>query len=128
MRDCYNANPDTVERAIGLCDDAEWAGRRVYVLGGMLELGGESAAAHRAVGEAAGRSKADALFFFGDETIPARDAALAAGFRGKLLQTGDFDALRDAVRDFVRPGDLVLLKGSRGKALERLGPLFGMEG
>ncbi|MCX7025521.1 MAG: UDP-N-acetylmuramoyl-tripeptide--D-alanyl-D-alanine ligase [Spirochaetes bacterium] len=128
MRDCYNANPDSVERAIGLCDAAEWRGRRVYVLGGMLELGAESDSAHRAIGTVAGNSKADALFFFGEEAAPAREAALSAGFRGSVRFDTDFDELYSALRDFIRPGDLVLLKGSRGKALERLGPLFGMEG
>jgi UDP-N-acetylmuramoyl-tripeptide--D-alanyl-D-alanine ligase len=120
VRDCYNANPDSVEAAIRLCDSVEWAGRRAYVLGSMLELGQESETAHRAMGETAGRSKAEALFFFGEETKPAFDAARLAGFRGLAIFETDFDRLLAAVRGYIGRGDLALLKASRGMALERL--------
>jgi UDP-N-acetylmuramoyl-tripeptide--D-alanyl-D-alanine ligase len=120
IRDCYNANPDSVEAAVALCDSVPWEGRRAYVLGSMLELGGESEAAHRRIGAAAGRSAASALFFFGEEARPAFEEARLAGFRGLAVFESDFDALRRAVRAYVRPGDLVLLKASRGMALERL--------
>ena len=120
LRDCYNANPDSVEAAIGLCDEAPREGRRVYVLGSMLELGGESDSAHRAMGETAGRSKADAIFFFGEETRPAFEASRLAGFRGLSVFETDFDRLLAALRAYLAEGDLVLLKASRGMALERL--------
>jgi UDP-N-acetylmuramoyl-tripeptide--D-alanyl-D-alanine ligase len=120
LRDCYNANPDSVEAAIGLCDEVPREGRRVYVLGSMLELGGESEAAHRAMGDTAGRSKADAVFFFGEETRPAFEASRLAGFRGLSVFETDFDRLLAAVRAYLAAGDLVLLKASRGMALERL--------
>lgn len=120
LRDCYNANPDSVEAAIGLCDSLEWPGRRAYVLGSMLELGNDSESAHRAMGETAGKSEADALFFFGAETRPAFDAARLAGFRGLVVFETDFDRLLAAVRGYIAPGDLALLKGSRGMALERV--------
>ncbi len=120
IRDCYNANPDSVVAAIELCDGLAWGGRRAYVLGSMLELGGESEAAHRRIGRAAGRSAAQALFFFGEEARPAFDEARLSGFRGLAVFESDFDALRRTVTAFVRPGDLVLLKASRGMALERL--------
>ncbi|MDA8425607.1 MAG: UDP-N-acetylmuramoyl-tripeptide--D-alanyl-D-alanine ligase [Treponema sp.] len=120
VRDCYNANPDSVEAAMGLCDSLAWRGRRLYVLGSMLELGASSAAEHARVGKAAGRSSADALFFFGEETRLAFEAARASGFRGLLVHETDFDRLRDTARAWLRPGDLVLLKASRGMELERL--------
>jgi UDP-N-acetylmuramoyl-tripeptide--D-alanyl-D-alanine ligase len=120
VEDCYNANPDSVAAAIELCDDLSWPGRRVYILGSMLELGSESSSAHRGIGARAGSSRADALFFFGEETRAAFEAAREAGFRGLLVYETDFDRLRDAARSCVRPGDLVLLKASRSMALERL--------
>lgn len=120
LRDCYNANPDSVRAAIGLCDSVESPGRRVYVLGSMLELGSESEAAHRGIGEAAGKSSADALLFFGAECKPAFEAARLAGFRGLLVHETDFDKLLSALRSYLKRGDLLLLKASRGMALERV--------
>jgi UDP-N-acetylmuramoyl-tripeptide--D-alanyl-D-alanine ligase len=120
LRDCYNANPDSVEAAIGLCDSVEWAGRRAYVLGTMLELGSESVSAHAAVGELAGRSAADALFFFGEEAKASFESARLAGFRGLCVFETDIDKLAASLRVYLRKGDLVLLKASRGMALERI--------
>ncbi len=120
IRDCYNANPDSAEAAIEFCDSLVWKGRRAYVIGSMLELGAESDAEHRAIGELGGVSKANALFFFGEETRPAFESARAAGFTGLLLFETDFDRLRAMLQAWLRKGDLVLLKGSRGVALERL--------
>jgi UDP-N-acetylmuramoyl-tripeptide--D-alanyl-D-alanine ligase len=120
IRDCYNANPDSAEAAIEFCDALEWRGRRVYVVGSMLELGAESGSAHRRVGAACAASKASALFFFGEEARPAFEAAMEAGFSGLVFFESDFDRLAAAAKAYVREGDLVLLKASRGMALERL--------
>jgi UDP-N-acetylmuramoyl-tripeptide--D-alanyl-D-alanine ligase len=120
VRDCYNANPDSVEAAMGFCDSLDWRFRRLYVIGSMLELGVESTEAHERIGKTAGKSAADALFFFGEETRPAFDSARASGFRGLLVHETDFDRLRDTVRAWLKPSDLILLKASRGMELERL--------
>ena len=120
LRDCYNANPESVEAAMSFCDDLAWKGRRLYVLGSMLELGEDSAAAHRRVGEAAATSQADALFFFGEETRPAWEAARDGGFDGYLAHEEEMEALRSSLSSWLRDGDLVLLKASRGMELERV--------
>lgn len=132
LRDCYNANPDSVEAAIGLCDSVEWAGRRVYVLGSMRELGEAEAAEHRRIGALARDSRADALFFFGLEAIDSFAEAAGEGAgagsdrivraeSGRMLfHTNDIDSLKDAVLGYLGQGDLVLVKASRGLALERL--------
>lgn len=125
VRDCYNANPDSVAAAIDFCDSVEWAGRKVYVLGSMRELGSSSAEEHAAMGRRAASSSADAVFFFGDETEASLEAALAvkasdpAGAGMSLFHTSDLKALVDAVLGYLREGDLVLAKASRGLALER---------
>lgn len=120
VRDCYNANPESVEAAIGFCDELSWKGRKLYVLGSMLELGLDSEVEHRRVGEAAGRSRADALCFFGEEMRTARDAARDSGFAGFLAHETDIDLLGRTIAGWLREGDLVLLKASRGMALERV--------
>ena len=132
VRDCYNANPDSVAAAIDFCDSVEWPGRKVYVLGSMRELGSSSTEEHAAMGRRAAASAAAAVFFFGDETeasleaalaakaaYPANAAAAAAGAGISFFHTSDIKALVDAVLGYLRKGDLVLAKASRGLALER---------
>jgi UDP-N-acetylmuramoyl-tripeptide--D-alanyl-D-alanine ligase len=117
IRDCYNANPESAAAAISFCDDLEWPGRKLYVIGSMLELGDRSRSAHRAIGSLLAASRADRIFLYGAET----EAALAAleGVPG-VFHTNTMETLAGELRGCVRPGDLVLLKGSRGCALERL--------
>jgi UDP-N-acetylmuramoyl-tripeptide--D-alanyl-D-alanine ligase len=115
IRDCYNANPESTAAAIAFCDDLEWPGRKLYVIGSMLELGEESGAAHRDLGSLLASSRADRVFLYGAET----EAALAAGVPG-VFHTNAMETLAGELKGFIRPGDLVLLKGSRGCALERL--------
>jgi UDP-N-acetylmuramoyl-tripeptide--D-alanyl-D-alanine ligase len=135
-RDCYNANPDSVRAVLDLCDAVEWPGRRLYVLGSMRELGSDSEAEHRAIGARAGRSKADRLFFFGDEMKDAVEGAaatvaalavaeakadVAGEFRNdRVFHTNDIATLTSAVLAELREGDLVVVKASRGLELERL--------
>jgi UDP-N-acetylmuramoyl-tripeptide--D-alanyl-D-alanine ligase len=119
--DAYNANPLAVERALDVLGETA-APRRVAVLGEMLELGPESAALHARVGGAAAKAGVAILVTVGGE--PAR--ALGRGAADAGLAT---DAIRHAetsdeasamVEALVRPGDVVLVKGSRGVRLERV--------
>ncbi|MDR1210995.1 MAG: UDP-N-acetylmuramoyl-tripeptide--D-alanyl-D-alanine ligase [Spirochaetaceae bacterium] len=124
VKDYYNANPEAVLEAVAFVDSLSWEGRKIYVIGSMLELGEYSGAAHRAVGEALASSNADMVFLFGKETLPAlRDNREPEKTR-EWFYTGDMDELSGKLRSVLRPGDLVLLKGSRGTALERLMEAF----
>jgi UDP-N-acetylmuramoyl-tripeptide--D-alanyl-D-alanine ligase len=119
VRDCYNANPEAMEKAISLCDDADWSGRRVYVIGSMLELGGGTQAVHEALGERLAASRADLVFLFGEETkdtyIKLKDAE-----NKFVFHTNDIDELKSRLRGSAKAGDMILLKGSRLCALERV--------
>ena len=127
IRDCYNANPESLGRAVEFCDGLEWSGRRVYVIGDMLELGEQSRAAHEGIGRALAASQADMVFLYGTETEAAA-AALRTGAPEKpLFHSGDMDELSRALDSYIRCGDLVLLKGSRGCALERLSGMLAGE-
>lgn len=118
--DCYNANAESVIAALAFCDSVEGAGRRVYVLGSMKELGAESAAAHRRIGAAVAASRADIALFFGEEARDAWEAAHAASPELDARHFDDYDSLERAACDAVAAGDLVLVKASHSMALERL--------
>ncbi|MBA2766307.1 MAG: UDP-N-acetylmuramoyl-tripeptide--D-alanyl-D-alanine ligase [Solirubrobacterales bacterium] len=112
--DCYNANPMSMRAAL---DDlaATAPGRRVAVLGDMLELGGDEAGFHRAIGEHARERGVGVLV-----TVGPRAAAMGEGLGdGAVLHaTGDAAQAAALVRELVEPGDTVLVKGSRGVGLE----------
>lgn len=119
LRDCYNANPEAVLGAVDFSDSLEWKGRKVYVIGSMLELGDASVSLHEKIGEALSASQAWKVFLFGKETLPALKVIEDSG-RVSVFYTDEMETLSQAVSEYVQPGDYVLLKGSRGTALEKL--------
>ncbi|MDR0388675.1 MAG: UDP-N-acetylmuramoyl-tripeptide--D-alanyl-D-alanine ligase, partial [Spirochaetaceae bacterium] len=119
IKDCYNANPEAVYEALSFADSVSWKGRKIYVIGSMLELGEYSEAAHKLVGKALAKSEASMVFLFGEETLPALDCRVETS-RQKWFYTDSMEELSAELRSVLRSGDLVLLKGSRGTALERL--------
>jgi UDP-N-acetylmuramoyl-tripeptide--D-alanyl-D-alanine ligase len=119
IRDCYNANPDSTAEALAFCDSLDWPGRRVYVIGSMLELGEHEEEAHRRLGDLLLRSRADLIFLYGRETMPAV-SVLKGQERIPWFYAESMEELAALVPERIREGDLVLLKGSRGCALEDL--------
>ena len=112
--DCYNANPMSMRAALDdLAASGLPSGRRVAVLGDMLELGPQEQRFHGEIGDYATRSGIDVLV-----TVGPRAAAMAASFRGILYVTMDAAAATEVVCEIVAPGDTVLVKGSRGVGLE----------
>ena len=118
--DCYNANEESMIHSIGSVKDLGWSGRKVLVLGSMYELGELSGKAHANVGEFAAQAGVDAVFFFGEEMVTGKTALDKAGFKGFSFATSNFDSLSKALKTYLAPGDLVLIKGSRLLELERL--------
>jgi UDP-N-acetylmuramoyl-tripeptide--D-alanyl-D-alanine ligase len=116
IRDCYNANPQSMARSIEFCDSLDWDGRKVYVIGDMLELGDSSFKEHKKLGELLMRSHAEMIFLYGTE-ITAAGLCMKGRYFYHANEIGELSA---AVDSYVQTGDLVLLKGSRLCALERL--------
>jgi len=110
--DCYNANPMSMRAAL---DDlaTSAAGRRVAVLGDMLELGSEQNGFHAEIGRYAQECGVDVLV-----TVGPLAALMGDRFRGEVHAVPDAAAATDLVREIVAPGDTVLVKGSRGVGLE----------
>jgi len=121
VNDAYNANPASMTAAIDALVQigAHRAGRSVAVLGEMLELGPDAAAAHRDVGRYAAEAGVDLLVVVGEGASPLAEGARdTRGWRGEAVGTaGRDDALR-WVRENVAADDVVLVKASRGAALE----------
>jgi UDP-N-acetylmuramoyl-tripeptide--D-alanyl-D-alanine ligase len=120
VEDSYNANAESVSSMLYWLSTVTREGRLIYILGSMKELGSATEEAHRRVGRVVAETKPDAAFFLGEETGAALDEARTAGFDGEGAAFSDFEELEKTVRQFVRPGDTVLLKGSRVVELERL--------
>jgi UDP-N-acetylmuramoyl-tripeptide--D-alanyl-D-alanine ligase len=112
--DCYNANPMSMRAAID--DLAETApGRRVAVLGDMLELGADSPRLHREIGEHASAREIALLVAVGPMA-----SEIAVSFAGESHRAVDATAAAEIVGGLLREGDTVLVKGSRGVGLERI--------
>ena len=115
VNDSYNANPLSMVAA--LQDLAERAGgaRKIAVLGDMAELGEEAPRFHREIGEAAARARIAVLIAVGE---------LARGYIEGVADAADVhwaptaDAAEQVLRELLRPGDYVLVKGSRAVGLE----------
>ncbi|MDR2476979.1 MAG: UDP-N-acetylmuramoyl-tripeptide--D-alanyl-D-alanine ligase, partial [Treponema sp.] len=120
IRDCYNANPESIDCALDFCDGLDWQGRRIYVIGDMLELGENSPAAHERIGRRLYASRADMVFLYGKETAAAKAFMQDRPF----FHFSDMGELGRALDGFVQSGDLVLLKGSRRCALEQLSAML----
>ncbi len=115
--DSYNAAPVSVLAALGILERTP-ARRRLAVLGDMLELGDYEEEAHREVGRAVARV-ADGLLTIGPRAAIVADEAARRGLSpGRIRRFERKDEVAAALRDDVREGDVVLIKGSRGLALE----------
>jgi UDP-N-acetylmuramoyl-tripeptide--D-alanyl-D-alanine ligase len=114
--DSYNANPTATRRAIDVLRTSRSAGRRVAVIGEMLELGDRAIALHEGVGRAIVAAGVDELVAIGGEPAKAMaDAAVAARMnRTHVRYFATSDQAADAFEAYVHEGDLVLVKGSRG--------------
>lgn len=119
--DAYNASPLSMEAAIETLADISTR-RRVAILGGMLELGQESKALHERVGASVEAKEIEFLVAIGPEGRWIMEGALAAGMPSDRVQYyRDVDEAADQVPSVVQPGDVILLKASRGYRLERVG-------
>jgi UDP-N-acetylmuramoyl-tripeptide--D-alanyl-D-alanine ligase len=119
--DSYNANPTATRRALDVLAGGA-AARRIAVLGEMLELGDRAVALHEEVGRAVARARVDTLFAVGGAPAAAlAAAAVAAGMPAAAVRHfATSDEAADAAVALVRPGDVVLVKGSRGVKTDRV--------
>ena len=124
IEDCYNAGPESTEAALDVLAGIKTDGRRIAVLGDMLELGNRSAAEHYRIGRLA-VGKADLLLTYGEHSVRTLTGAITGGMNPKT--TDHFDTHEDMAHMLkmrVSEGDVVLFKGSRGMRMEKVLQLF----
>ncbi|MBR5543627.1 MAG: UDP-N-acetylmuramoyl-tripeptide--D-alanyl-D-alanine ligase [Oscillospiraceae bacterium] len=109
IRDCYNANPESMRAAFSLLGGPSGSGKKICALGDMLELGDNAAMLHREVGAAAAKN-ADMIMATGEF---ANDYKLGAG-NDKTQVFADKKEMSDALKNILKPGDTLLVKGSAG--------------
>ena len=116
IRDCYNAGPESMAAALAVLGARK--GRRIAVLGDMLELGDRTWAEHYKVGRIAAEN-ADMVFAFGPNSDRVAAGALTGGVpQNHIGKYTDRATLINELKHRARPGDVLLFKGSRGMHME----------
>ena len=116
IEDCYNANPDSMKAALEMFRTFGCR-RRFALLGDMLELGSISGQAHTQLAVQAAENGVDRLITYGDACRAAAEKAAQLGLSQRHTQS--YREIADILLDEVQPGDAILVKGSRGMALEK---------
>ena len=118
IKDCYNAGPESMAAALSVLGNKP--GRRVAVLGDMLELGVRATAEHYKVGRIAAE-KADLVFAYGPNSIRVLHGAITGGMPEKYARAFEDQAqLAKVLKQLAQPGDVLLFKGSHGMHMERV--------
>lgn len=115
--DCYNASPTSMESSLSVLGGMKCPGRKCAVLGDMLELGEMSAKLHAGVADFVMKN-ADCAFLYGAEMAHCRERLEKAGF--EVHHSTDKAVLTDELLQWLKPGDAVLFKGSRGMRMEEI--------
>ena len=116
IKDCYNAGPESMAAALGVLGNRP--GRRIAVLGDMLELGDCAQAEHYKVGRIAAE-KADLVFAYGPHASRVIDGTLTGGMPETMGRAfDDREEMAKALKRAAKPGDVLLFKASHGMHLE----------
>ena len=126
INDAYNANPASMRAALETLSQIAVDGRRIAVVGDMRELGAMTHDAHRELGREVGNRQIDALFALGDHASVVVEGGREAGI-DQAWAYRDRDALTNALQAYLKPGDLMLIKGSRGIAMENIVTALGFD-
>ncbi len=117
LDDSYNANPDSMKAALASLSENRVEGRRIAVLGFMGELGESEESGHREVGEFAAECGIDLLVVVSER---ARPIAEGAAGRIEVRHFGACDEASALLRSELKPGDHLLVKGSRAAGMEKV--------
>jgi len=121
INDSYNANPRSMQEALKTLTGYQCEGRRFFVVGDMLELGDLAESAHMKLGVDVARSSIDYLVSVGSLSTGVVESAVASGMNKKYTATAlDHKCAVSFLKKYARPGDCLLVKGSRGSRMEKV--------
>ena len=121
INDAYNANPDSVKAGLEAFESLAHTGRRVLILGDMLELGEEALKYHKRLGSLLKDFSFDLALLVGPLSNVVIDGAVEAGIdKEKLIGFADSSDAASEALNLLKQGDLVYVKGSRGIGLEKI--------
>ena len=120
LDDTYNANPSSMAAALETLVSIKKDGRAVAILGDMFELGADSRKEHEKLGRLLARLGIDLVFVAGENARHVVAGAVGAGMDEKRIMASDREGISAAAGRALRPGDRVLVKGSRGMAMEKV--------
>jgi len=118
--DAYNASPTSMRAALALLRETTGYARKFAVLGDMLELGPEERELHRGIGRELTPDTTDYVLTFGALGRELAGAAAPNYPEGRVQAFDDKEALADALERLAQPGDLILVKASRGMKMETI--------
>ena len=116
--DTYNANPESMKAALATLQQMRAGGRGIFVAGDMLELGAQAPELNSQVGALAARTKVDRLYASGEHAAAVAAGAQKEGMPAANTITGSREEIIEDLKGRLQPGDWVLVKGSRGMAME----------
>jgi UDP-N-acetylmuramoyl-tripeptide--D-alanyl-D-alanine ligase len=121
LADYYNANPASMDAAITTLASLSPGRKSFAVLGDMLELGQAAVGAHRAVGATAARAGVGIVITVGDLAKHIGEGAIEGGMpRERVLHAPTHAEAAELLKKLSRPGDVILIKGSRGMKMEKI--------
>jgi len=118
--DTYNANPESMKAAFVTLKTMRAGARGVVVIGDMLELGYQAPSLHRKVGARAARSGISRLYAYGEFAAEVITGAHDEGMQPTDTFEGTHDEIVEDLKNWLQPGDWLLVKGSRGMAMEKV--------
>lgn len=118
LDDTYNASPASVQAALEVLRKLNNPGRKIAVLGDMLELGPISKEAHWQTGALVAASGCNALFAYGPLSLATKEGAAKNGVFARHFSSKE--ELWQELEAYLSPGDAVLIKGSRGMAMDEV--------
>ena len=118
--DTYNANPESMKAAFATLKTMRAGARGVVVIGDMLELGAQAQTLHRKVGAHAARSTISRLYAYGEFAAEVTVGAQDEGMQPQDTFEGTHDEIVEDLKNWLQPGDWLLVKGSRGMAMEKV--------